>query len=181
MYRDETGNKLHNYGWIFGGIAIGAIIGTLAAKKVKMTAMPEMVSLFNGMGGACAALISAVEFYHIYRAHEGSGSTPFSDLVPVGYYITIVAGAIIGTVSFTGSMIAWGKLNGSVKDFSFKGQHIVNMFVLALVIVSAVIAYRSNIESMFIPFMLIGLFAFVYGILFVLPIGGADMPVVISF
>ena len=180
LYRDETGIKLHNYGWIFGGLAIGAIVGTLAAKKVKMTAMPEMVSLFNGMGGACAALISAAEFYHIYRAHEGSPSTPFADLVSVGYYLTIVAGAIIGTISYTGSIIAWGKLNGRVKDFSFKGQHIVNMFVLVLVIVSAVIAYRANIGNMFIPFMLIGLFAFVYGVLFVLPIGGADMPVVIS-
>ena len=65
LYKDEKGNALHNYGWIFGGIIIGAIIGTLAAKKVKMTAMPEMVSLFNGMGGACAALISIVEFNHL--------------------------------------------------------------------------------------------------------------------
>lgn len=131
-------------------------------------------------GGACAALISAAEFYHIYKLHEGSGDTAFSAIVPVGYYITIVAGAIIGTVSYTGSIIAWGKLNGRVKDFSFKGQHIVNMIVLALVLVSAVIAYRSEVGNMFIPFMLIGLFAFVYGVLFVLPIGGADMPVVIS-
>src|SRR5256885_12397103 len=65
LYRDDEGNRLHNYGWIFGGILIGAIVGTLAAKKVKMTAMPEMVSMFNGMGGACAALISIVEFNHI--------------------------------------------------------------------------------------------------------------------
>src|SRR5258705_8644974 len=64
LYRDEAGNKLHNYFWIFGGIFIGGIIGTLAAKKVKMTAMPEMVSMFNGMGGACAALISIGEFNH---------------------------------------------------------------------------------------------------------------------
>lgn len=180
LYRDQEGNKLHNYIWIFGGILIGAVVGTLAAKKVKMTAMPEMVSLFNGMGGACAALISAAEFYHIYKAHEGAGTTAFSDLVPVGYYITIVAGAIIGTISYTGSIIAWGKLNGRVKDFSFRGQHIVNMIVLALVIVFSVVAYQSSIGSIFIPFMLIGLFAFVYGILFVMPIGGADMPVVIS-
>ena len=67
LYEDEDGNKLHNYGWIFGGIAIGGIIGTLAAKKVKMTAMPEMVSMFNGMGGACAALISIVEFNHLIK------------------------------------------------------------------------------------------------------------------
>lgn len=180
LYTDTEGHKLQNYAWIFGGIIIGSVVGTLAAKKVKMTAMPEMVSLFNGMGGACAALISAAEFYHIYKLHEGAGDTAFSAIVPVGYYITIVAGAIIGTVSYTGSVIAWGKLNGRVKDFSFKGQHIVNMIVLALVLVSAVIAYRSQVGNMFIPFMLIGLFAFVYGVLFVLPIGGADMPVVIS-
>ena len=68
LYKDEAGNALHNYGWIFGGIIIGGIIGTLAAKKVKMTAMPEMVSLFNGMGGACAALISIVEFNHLSEA-----------------------------------------------------------------------------------------------------------------
>src|SRR5882724_13187648 len=70
LYKDEAGNSLHNYGWIFGGLAIGGIIGTLAAKKVKMKAMPEMVSLFNGMGGACASLISAVEFYHLYQQNK---------------------------------------------------------------------------------------------------------------
>ena len=67
LYKDDEGNNLHNYGWIFGGIIIGGIIGTLAAKKVKMTAMPEMVSMFNGMGGACAALISIVEFNHLIK------------------------------------------------------------------------------------------------------------------
>ncbi len=180
LYTDSDGHKLHNYGWIFGGILIGAVTGTYAAKKVKMTAMPEMVSLFNGMGGACAALISAAEFYHIYRNRQGAPDTPFHELVPVGFYITIVAGAIIGTISYTGSIIAWGKLNGRVKDFSFKGQHFVNMIVLALVLVSAVLAYRSTIGNIYLPFILIGFFAFIYGILFVMPIGGADMPVVIS-
>lgn len=179
LYEDE-GEKLHNYLWIFGGLLIGTVAGTLSAKKVKMTAMPEMVSLFNGMGGACAALISAAEFYHIYKLHEASPETPFAELATVGHYITIVAGAIIGTISYTGSIIAWGKLNGRVKDFSFKGQHIVNMIVLALVIAASVWAYQSNIGNIFLPFILIGFFAFIYGILFVLPIGGADMPVVIS-
>jgi NAD(P) transhydrogenase subunit beta len=145
-----------------------------------MTAMPEMVSLFNGMGGACAALISAAEFYHIYELHQNAPETPFSDIASVGHYITIVAGAIIGTISYIGSIIAWGKLNGRVKDFSFKGQHIVNMLVLVLVIVASVMAYRSNIGDIYIPFILIGFFAFIYGVLFVMPIGGADMPVVIS-
>jgi NAD(P) transhydrogenase subunit beta len=132
------------------------------------------------MGGACAALISAAEFYHIYELHQNSPDTPFSDIASVGHYITIVAGAIIGTISYIGSIIAWGKLNGRVKDFSFKGQHIVNMLVLVLVIVASVMAYRSNIGDIYIPFILIGFFAFIYGVLFVMPIGGADMPVVIS-
>src|SRR5690348_5949442 len=65
LYRDDQGEKLKNYPWIFAGISIGGIIGTLAAKKVKMTAMPEMVSMFNGMGGACAALISISELRHL--------------------------------------------------------------------------------------------------------------------
>lgn len=177
---EEDGNRLGNYAWIFTGLLIGSVVGTLAAKKVKMTAMPEMVSLFNGMGGACAALISAAEFYHIYELHKDSPATAFADIIAPGHYITIVAGAIIGTVSYTGSIIAWGKLNGRIKDFSFKGQHIVNMIVLVLVLISAAYAYRSDIGHIFIPFLLIGFFAFIYGILFVMPIGGADMPVVIS-
>jgi NAD(P) transhydrogenase subunit beta len=177
---EADGQKLHNYTWIFAGLLIGTIAGTLSAKKVKMTAMPEMVSLFNGMGGACAALISAAEFYHIFKAHQGNPDVPFAELASVGHYITIVAGAIIGTISYTGSIIAWGKLNGRVKDFSFKGQHIVNMIVLVLVIIASVFAYRSTIGTIYFPFLLIGLFAFIYGVLFVLPIGGADMPVVIS-
>ena len=179
LYESE-GQKLHNYAWIFGGLLIGAVVGTLAAKKVKMTAMPEMVSLFNGMGGACAALISAAEFYHIYELHKASPDMAFADIIPMGSYITIAAGAIIGTISYTGSIIAWGKLNGRVKDFSFKGQHIVNMVVLALTLAAAVFAYRSTVGTIYLPFILIGFFAFIYGILFVMPIGGADMPVVIS-
>ena len=177
---EDAGQRLQNYAWIFGGLVIGTVIGALSAKKVKMTAMPEMVSLFNGMGGACAALISAAEFYHIYKAHTGAPDVPFAELSSVVHYITIAAGAIIGTISYTGSIIAWGKLNGKVKDFSFKGQHIVNLIVLALVIIAAVWAYQSTIEAIYIPFLLIGFFAFIYGILFVMPIGGADMPVVIS-
>ena len=145
-----------------------------------MTAMPEMVSIFNGMGGACAALISAAEFYHIYEAHKAAPETAFADIVSLGTYITIAAGAIIGTISYIGSILAWGKLNGRVKDYSFKGQHIVNLIILALVIVCAVWAYNSTIADIYLPFLLIGFFAFIYGVLFVMPIGGADMPVVIS-
>ena len=100
LYRDDAGNKLHNYGWIFSGILIGAIIGTLAAKKVKMTAMPEMVSLFNGMGGACAALISIVEFLHLRKYFHNKGIGIQQELITNNFFTTelviIFAGLIIG-------------------------------------------------------------------------------------
>ncbi len=177
---EDGGEKLGNYAWIFGGIIIGSVIGTLAAKKVKMTAMPEMVSLFNGMGGACAALISAAEFNHLYQHYKGPMDIPYSSVMPVGEYITIIAGAIIGSVSFAGSVIAWGKLNGRIKDFAFKGQHLLNIFILLLVLAAAVFAYQSQFKNIMLPFLLLGFFAFLYGVMFVMPIGGADMPVVIS-
>jgi len=177
---EEEGKKLGNYPWIFGGILIGGIIGTLSAKKVKMTAMPEMVSMFNGMGGACAALISAVEFDHIYQTYKAVDSAWLSDFVQAGHYLTIIAGAIIGSVSFAGSMIAWGKLSGKIKDMSFKGQHIVNLLVLLLVVAAAVFTFQYNVGSAHLLFYVTVGLALIYGVLFVMPIGGADMPVVIS-
>ena len=173
---EEDGQKLGNYAWIFGGIVVGSIIGTLAAKKVKMTAMPEMVSLFNGMGGACAALISIVEFNHLYHAIE----IPGYDVMPFGALLIISIGLIIGSVSFAGSVIAWGKLNGSIKDFAFKGQHIVNLLILAVIVTLTVILLSGQIEYPQIIFFSIFGLSLLYGLFFVMPIGGADMPVVIS-
>jgi len=176
LYKDEDGNTLHNYGWIFSGILIGAVIGTLSAQKVKMTAMPEMVSLFNGMGGACAALISVVEFDHLTEAFKNSSLNEFN----AGHLLTIYAGALIGSVSFAGSMIAWGKLNGKIKDYSFNGQHIFNLVLLAVVIGLIIYLLFGFNQSTYKLFYLIPLLSLLYGVLFVLPIGGADMPVVIS-
>ena len=177
---ENNGKRLGNYTWIFSAIIIGSIIGTLVAKKVKMTSMPELVSFFNGMGGACAALISIVEFDYLYREHRLMDSTLFSDVVPVGHYLAIIAGTIIGSVSFIGSMIAWGKLSGKIKDYSFKGQHVFNLVVLFFVLAMAVYTYFSNTHSANIPFFITVALAVLYGVFFVLPIGGADMPVVIS-
>src|SRR5665647_136496 len=177
---ENDGKRLGNYAWIFSAIMIGSIIGALVAKKVKMTARPELVSFFNGMGGACAALISIVEFDYLYREHRLMDSTLFSDVIPAGHYIAIIAGTIIGSVSFIGSMIAWGKLSGKVKDYSFKGQHLFNLVVLFFVLVMAVYTYFSNTHSANIPFFITVALAILYGVFFVLPIGGADMPVVIS-
>ena len=218
IYKDPyTDAKLGNYAWIFGGLIIGAIIGVLAARKVKMTAMPEMVSLFNGMGGACAALISLVEFNHflkenfVIRIGDPNDNSVLADGLPVDYgmLITIFLGLIIGSISFAGSMVAWGKLNGKVKDWSFKGQHIVNLIIFGLIIglsIFLISTINSSFEfndgyltntannvsirgikgllnihtSVYVIFYLIFLLSLVYGIFFVFPIGGADMPVVIS-
>lgn len=177
---ENDGKKLGNYVWIFSAIIIGSVIGTLVAKKVKMTAMPELVSFFNGMGGACAALISIVEFDYLYREHRLMDGALFSDIVPGGHYLAIIVGTIIGSVSFIGSMIAWGKLSGKIKDYSFKGQHVFNLAILALVIASALFAYFSHKATANIPFFITVFLALLYGVFFVLPIGGADMPVVIS-
>ncbi|BDQ11961.1 NAD(P)(+) transhydrogenase (Re/Si-specific) subunit beta [Sediminibacterium sp. TEGAF015] len=177
----EDGLKLGNYPWIFAGLGVGTIIGTLAAKKVKMTAMPEMVSLFNGMGGACAALISIIEFRHLIHAAQLNmdDSATMLNLDPITLLI-IFAGLIIGTISFSGSMIAWGKLNGKVKDLAFNGQQIANnILLLCILVFAAYLTYNISIANFF-WFYIIALAAVLYGVLFVLPIGGADMPVVIS-
>ena len=170
LYRQTDGRLLGHLGWIITAICIGGVAGVFAARKVKMTAMPELVSLFNGMGGACAALISILEFERM--------RTSFSEGVELSSLPIILAGLIIGSVSFAGSIIAWGKLNGRIKDFAFKGQHIVNLVLLAVVLGGAVYLCLT-IEGIGLFY---GLFALslLYGIAFVLPIGGADMPVVIS-
>lgn len=177
LYRaEDTGERLHNYAWIFGGLLIGGIVGTLSAKKVKMTAMPEMVSLFNGMGGACAALISLVEFNHISRHLAANPGVDISSIQPT--VLIIVLGLIIGSVSFAGSMIAWGKLNGRVKDFSFPGQNILNLVFLGVALIAGGFLVMHPEHSMVLYGILI--LSLLYGVLFVMPIGGADMPVVIS-
>ena len=170
LYEDE-GVKLGNHLWIFAGLLIGSVIGTLAAKKVKMTAMPEMVSMFNGMGGACAALIGIVEYNHLQ--HHGI-------VAPKGMMLIIVLGLIIGSISFAGSMIAWGKLNGKIKDFAFKGQHFFNIALLLVILALAVFFVGWNNENATVIFYIIFLLSLLYGLFFVFPIGGADMPVVIS-
>lgn len=181
---EDGGQKLGNYGWIFGGIIIGSVIGFLAAKKVKMTAMPEMVSLFNGMGGACAALISIVEFGHISGKlfpadpHEIIGGVKWELLRPM--LLIIFLGLIIGSISFAGSVIAWGKLNGRIKDISFKGQHIFNIVLLLLILsLAGYLLFNLSSSNFFLFYVVFGL-SLLYGVFFVMPIGGADMPVVIS-
>jgi len=157
-----------DYKWIILGIVIGSTIGLIAAYKVEMTSMPEMVALFNGFGGISSLLLAWAEY------HQHSQMSVF---------IAIVAGlsAFIGGVTFSGSMIAYGKLSGSIptKPIMFKGQHILNAAIL-LVILLATVLFANNAASYYWAFMIIVVVALVFGVTSVIPIGGADMPVVIS-
>ncbi len=197
LYTDESGKHLGNYLWIFGGLIIGTVIGTMMAKKVEMTAMPQMVSLFNGMGGACAAIISIVEFKHLMHKKDHPENIVNQLLNNVGEFIsgkgvavehnnslillTILIGLVIGTVSFFGSMIAFGKLNGNINDKTLPAQQVINIGLL-LIIVGLLAAMVTGFTGIDLTVLFWSLFIIsaLYGILFVMPIGGADMPVVIS-
>lgn len=164
LYQGEVSSLIY----ILIGIAIiiGTIIGWGVAKKVDMTKMPELVSMFNGMGGASAALIGLIEFSH----YTGDQLSIF----------TILAGMIIGSISFSGSMIAWAKLNGTMnKPIRVPGYNILNNILLVgILIFAAYMIFSGTDDSMLLYILFFA--ALLYGVLFVLPIGGADMPVVIS-
>lgn len=173
------------YALIFGALVVGSIIGWMTAKKVQMTKMPELVSMFNGMGGACAALIGLMEYQH--------------NVGHIGALVAIVAGLVIGSVSFSGSIIAYLKLNGTMnKPIRLPSYNILNTIVMIGVLGFAgwfvyasgakdgsmiAMAHGMHAEPTDTAKMLLYVIfgaALLYGILFTIPIGGADMPVVIS-
>ncbi|NJN27685.1 MAG: NAD(P)(+) transhydrogenase (Re/Si-specific) subunit beta [Cyclobacteriaceae bacterium] len=160
----------NNYLWIVGGLILGGVIGYIAAIRVKMTAMPEMVSLFNGLGGACSMLIATVEFYNLEP-----GTAMMSTEV-----LTIIFALFVGSIAFTGSIVAWGKLDGFLRDsLVLPAPQILNLVLLLTVIgLSAYIMYLPEINYTLVWILLI--VSMVYGVTFVTPIGGGDMPVVIS-
>lgn len=164
---EHTSREAIKLALIFGGIAIGSITGWITAKKVEMTKMPELVSMFNGMGGACAALIGLTEYEH--------------NLGKIGSLSFIIAGLVIGTISFTGSIIAYLKLAGKMKQpIRLPKYNILNnVIMLAVVAFSAFVVIQNQSLPLTIVWVLFAVAA-VYGILFTIPIGGADMPVVIS-
>ncbi|HYZ18177.1 MAG TPA: NAD(P)(+) transhydrogenase (Re/Si-specific) subunit beta [Gaiellaceae bacterium] len=156
--------------WMAGGIAIGSVIGVVGAKKVKMTAMPQMVALFNGVGGGAAALISLVEFHGLW-AHSGD--------VGVERGISTVFSALVGSISFAGSLVAFGKLQDLVsgRPITYPGQQVGNGLLFGASVALGVVAMAS-VDFWLLAAAIVA--AAVFGIVFVLPIGGADMPVVIS-
>ena len=161
--------EIIGFEFIIAGVVIGALIGAIAAKKVQMTAMPEMVAVFNGFGGGASALVAWGEFSRL-----SAGIMDTQSVVTTGLSI------LIGSITFTGSFIAFGKLKGFIKGgrIALPGQNIINLILtLAALILVGWFAFEPENELIF--WLLISL-ALIIGLFTVLPIGGADMPVVIS-
>jgi NAD(P) transhydrogenase subunit beta len=172
-----------SYELIVAGLLVGAVIGAVIALKVQMTGMPQMVALLNGFGGGASLLVAAGDFYR-----SGGNSEPF-------IATTIFLSVLIGGVTFTGSLIAFGKLQGIVTEKSvvYRGQHLVNAILILLGLVAGVFialpphdSYAA-LDAAGLPFLagftmleILIVLSLVLGVLLVIPIGGADMPVVIS-
>jgi NAD(P) transhydrogenase subunit beta len=168
FFKQIDGHGLHHVGLILLAMAIGVIVAVPAARMVQMTAMPQLVAIFNGVGGGAAALVSITEFNHIHSSHPAT-------------YITleVLLGVLIGTVSFSGSAIAYAKLQELMtgRPVTYPGQQVINAVLgvggLALIVIILVTGTTTLL------WVLLAL-SFVLGIAFVLPIGGADVPVLIS-
>ncbi len=160
-----------NYDMILLGIIIGSLIGAFSARMVKMTAMPQMVGLFNGFGGAASALVAVGTFWRLMETTAE---------IHLDSTLTIILSVLIGGVTFSGSMIAFGKLQGLVSGspITFPYQQPFNGVLLVLFLLGGLYLLASPVSPG--VFLLIVVISLILGVLFVIPIGGADMPVVIS-
>jgi len=161
-----------SYTTILIGMVLGGVIGAVAARRVAMTAMPQMVALFNGSGGGAAAIVSSLEYMAFAKAGQP---------VPPVAGVTILLGALIGAISFTGSIVAFGKLQGLVTEraVTYPLQKPINFLMFAGILAVSVwlVATGHPNPTVYAWFALVSL---LFGVLFVIPIGGGDMPVVIS-
>jgi NAD(P) transhydrogenase subunit beta len=167
----DEGIARENFGWIIGAILVGAALSILPSRSVPMTGMPQMVALLNGLGGGAVALVSLVEFI---RQSSIGADWP---IVPL---VTTVLSAVIGCVSFAGSLIAFGKLQEVLpsRAIVFPGQKAVNLVLLASVAALAVLIVAG--KPLVVLFAALVVVSLIVGVSIVIPIGGADMPVVIS-
>ncbi|HEU0193653.1 MAG TPA: NAD(P)(+) transhydrogenase (Re/Si-specific) subunit beta [Gaiellales bacterium] len=163
--------RVVSYGWIAVGAVIGGAAGAVGARKVKMTAMPQMVALFNGFGGGAAALVALADY------HDSVGA-PGS--IPAKIIVSILFSAVVGSVSFSGSMIAFGKLQEVISGspVTLPGQRIITGALFAVVLVLCVILATGHESQPLLALTMV--VALILGIQMVMAIGGADMPVVIS-
>jgi len=159
--------EILEFQWIIAGIILGSAIGAVTAKKVAMTSMPEMVALFNGSGGLASLLVGWAALYN-------TGNTTFT-------VVTILLSVLIGGITLSGSIVAWGKLSEVMNSAAivFGAQRIVNALLLAVLVICCVLfAMEPALDSPYL-YAVIAL-SLVFGVMAVIPIGGADMPVVIS-
>ena len=161
-----------SYTEIFVTILLASVVGTYVAKKVEMTQMPEMVALFNGFGGISSVLVATSEYWRM--AHDSA------IVMPLVIGVTVVLSVIVGAVTFTGSMVAYGKLSGKIngRSITFSGQHPLNAFLFLILLVASIFLVLDPNNDLYM--MLVLAIGLLLGILTVIPIGGADMPVVIS-
>lgn len=174
LFTREIAAPSNNYAWILGGMVVGGTIGGFAAKKVKMTDMPQMVSIFNGLGGACAVLLASVELFLMYKGTSAPASN--------GQLGIILGTVLIGGITFTGSMLAYAKLQGLIWDNTFvlpKHNLINNILLVGLIAFAVYLFILGSTAGTTLGIIFLAL-ALIYGASFVIPIGGADMPVVIS-
>jgi H+-translocating NAD(P) transhydrogenase subunit beta len=166
-------DDIGNWGLIIAGITIGTAVGVIASTRVQMTAMPQMVALYNGVGGGAVALIAWSEIRHGIAIGE---EIPLDELIP------ILFSAVVGSVSFWGSNIAFAKLQDLIptRPLAVPGQQVVNALLLIGIVVACTLIAANNDDPSEGLFILVLLAAAALGNLVVLPIGGADMPVVIS-
>ena len=166
--------QILSFEYILAGVVVGSLIGAVLAKKVEMTSMPELVAVFNGFGGGASALVASAEYIRVPET-----GMLFAD-VPINVLVTMSISVFIGSITFTGSLIAFGKLKGilSGNPLLFKGQKVLNMLLAIGVAVATVMLVLD--PGNWIIYASIGGVSLLLGILFVLPIGGADMPVVIA-
>ncbi len=163
-------SSLINFIIVFAGISAGASYGMYESKNVKMTGMPEMVAIFNGYGGLASLLISVTEYHNSLQ----DGGVP-----TMGFLISLCLGSLIGGVTFTGSLVAWGKLSGKMKDFTLPFQQVINVLVMVAILVLCVLVVIQGGGTWPIIISLAAL-SLIYGLFFAMPIGGADMPVAIA-
>ena len=163
--------EILDYAWIVAGLAAGGLIGATMARTVKMTAMPEMVAVFNGFGGAASGLVAVGEYLRVVGGAETLG-------MDAG--VSIMAGTLIGAVTFSGSMIAFGKLQGFVSGNAIANPLVRFSAAFLLVVALAAAVYLVGFESSLLIYWGLIAAALLLGVLFVIPIGGADMPVVVA-
>lgn len=167
FYSSDGRLPLNNLGWILGAIAFGLIVGVPAARKVQMTAMPQLVALFNGVGGAAAALVAIVEYLKL------------GQIAPTAVVIATVFTVVVGSTSFSGSVVTFLKLQElmTTRPVVFAGGR----FVVAGTLVATLVCAGWVVTSLgTTPLLFLAGLSLAFGILFVLPVGGADVPIVIS-